>query len=336
MCQTTKSVIRKTKRGRSIRYFCKDCLKYFSINPHFLDKKSLLIDHLDGLSFRDLSRKHKVSPIKSWKICHEELKKLPGNNQFTFNYCEKFSHIMVVDGKYFNVVNERDNPNWILLWSFDYFRHDIPVIDIVPSESYNAWARFFTYFRVINHYPQLLICDDNTNLKMAAYAKFPGVKIQTCHNHFKENIRRDLKVRSEDKYKDLMRRIEAVLGHKLNNIDMNRRLFALYRDYRQDPVAVSVLTNIQKYNKELTAYRGIHQAPITTNIIEGMNGHIEQRLKSICSFQSVEYARLWFNGLILKRRLTKFTDAKGKFRFMNGKTGVSQTKKDRIDIPPYF
>ena len=77
-------------------------------------------------------------------------------------------------------------------------------------------------------------------------------------------------------------------------------------------------------------------APLTTNIIEGMNGHIEQRLGSICSFQSVSYARLWFNGYILKRRLTEYTDAKGKFRYMNGKTGVSRTKKQGVDIPSYF
>jgi len=171
---------------------------------------------------------------------------------------------------------------------------------------------------------------------MAAYHKFPGIKIQTCHNHFKENIRRDLRVRSEDKYKEFMGRIEEVLGHKLNDTDMNRRLFALYRDFRDDSVAVSVLTNIQKYKEELLAYRGTPAAPITTNIIEGMNGHIQQRLDSICSFQSVAYARLWFNAYILKRRLTKFTDAKGKFRYMNGKTGVSQTKKERVTLPRYF
>lgn len=335
-CLITKFVIRKAKRGKSIRYLCKGCHKYFSINVNWINNKNVLSDHLDGLSFRDLSRKHHISPMTVWRICEAELNKLPDNNRFTFNYCSRFSSTLVVDGKYFNVVNGRDNPDWILLWSLDYFYHDMPIISVVPSESYEAWSRFFSYFRIINHCPQLLICDDNVNLKMAAYDKLPGTKIQTCHNHFKENIRRDLKVRSEDAYRPFMGRIEKILGHKLNDEDMNRKLFALYRDYRNDSVAVSILTNIQKYKVELLGYRGMPGAPLTTNMIEGMNGHIEQRLSSICSFQSVAYAKSWFNGYILKRRMTKFTDCRLKFRYLNGKTGVSQTKKEGVIIPTLF
>lgn len=266
----------------------------------------------------------------------DELKRLPDNNRFTFNYCNRFSQILVVDGKYFNVVNGRDNPDWILLWSFDYFYHDIPVIDIVPFESYSAWSRFFSYFRILNHYPKLIICDDNINIKMAAYDKFPGVKIQTCHNHFKENIRRKLRTRSECTHKPLMQRLEQILGCKLDDNNMNKRLFALYRDYRNDPVAVSVLTNIQKYKSELVGYRGIPSSPLTTNIIEGMNAHIESRLQSLRSFQSVSHAKLWFNGYILRRRLFPYTDCKKKFKHLRGKTGVSQTKKHGVDIPSYF
>lgn len=336
VCVTTDFVVKFGYRKGTHRFFCKKCEKHFSVNPHFPDKRSILSDHLDGLSFRDLARKHHLSPMTVWRMCEEELRKLPSNNQFTFTYCKSFSSTLVVDGKYFNVINGRDNPNWILLWSFDYFHHDIPIMGIVPSESYAAWARFFSYFRILNHYPQLLVCDDNSNIKMAAYHKFLGVKIQTCHNHFKENIRRDLKVRSDNTYREFMQRLEVVLGHKLNDEDMNRKLFALYQDFRDDPIAVSVLSNIHKHRLELLAYRGIPQAPLTSNIIEGMNSHIEQRLKSICSFQSVSYAKLWFNGYILKRRCTPFTDCRGKFKYMNGKTGISRTKKEGIVIPTYF
>src|SRR3989304_5041217 len=97
-CQTTTSVIRKTKRGKSIRYFCKACTKYFSI--------------------------------------------------------------------------------------------------VAPSENYHNWARYFSYYRIISDHPELLVCDDNVNIKMAARARFPAVTIQTCTNHFKENIRLTLNTRS--------------------------------------------------------------------------------------------------------------------------------------------
>jgi len=91
-----------------------------------------------------------------------------------------------------------------------------------------------------------------------------------------------------------------------------------------------------RYKNELTAYRGIPQSPITSNIIEGMNAHLESRLVALRSFQSPTYARLWMNGYILKRRFTKYTDCKGKFKQLNGKTGVEMTKKSGIDIPSYF
>lgn len=333
-CAHTDAVVGFGRRKKVLRYFCKRCQKHFSINPCFVDTHAILSDHLDGVAFRALGRKYRMSPMRVWRICEEELKKLPNNNQFTFKYCSQFSNTFVFDGKYFPVASA--GYDWVLLWGVDYFRHDIPIIWIAPSESYQSWSKFFFYFRIITHYPQLIVCDDNGNLKMAARKNFPEVKIQTCFNHFKENIRRDLKVRSDDTYKPFMRRIEAVLTDKLSNDAMNKKLFALYRDWHHDPVTLSVLTNIQRYQKELTGYRGIPGSPVTTNIIEGFNSHLEARLQAIRSFQSIAHAKLWFNGYVLKRRCTVYTDCRGKFRSLNGKSGVQLTKKPGIDLPRLF
>lgn len=336
VCLLTKNVIRQRKRGKSIVYLCKLCNKYFSINTVWLDRKSILYDHLDGLSFRSLANKYKVSHMKIWRICIEELKKLPNNNQFSFNYCNKFSQIFVFDGKYFNVAESEHN--WVLLWGIDYFRHDIPVFTVAPSENYQSWRKLFSYFRILTVYPQLLVCDDNSNLKMAARSAFPQVKIQTCYNHFKENIRRDLHVRSDDYYKPFMRRVESVLDSsiKLSDQNFNNWMWKLYRDFSNDSLCKQILINIEKYKPELLAYRDIPKAPLTNNIIEGFNGHLEGRLQKLRSFQTVEHARLWFNGYILKRRFTKFTDCSGKFRYLRGKTGVQMTKKERVTLPLYF
>lgn len=337
-CLSTTGVIRKAKRGDSIRYLCKACPRYFSISTQWCDTKSLLYDHLDGLSFRSLGVKYDISHMKAWRICEAELKKLPNNNQFTKQYCNRFSHIFLCDGKYFNVADQ--TYDWVLLWGIDYFRHDIPVFTIAPSENYQSWSKFFFTFRLFDHHPQLLVCDDNVNLKMAARKHFPAVRIQTCYNHFKENIRRDLHVRSKEgkRYKNFMNRIESILSssHKIANQTFNHWLWALYRDYQFDPVCVSILTNVEKYKQELLAYRGISHAPVTTNLIEGLNGHLEARLQKLRSFQSIEYARLWLNGYVLKRRFTKFTDCRGKFRFLRGKTGVQMTKNQRLSLPLLF
>lgn len=333
-CHSTSSVTRQTKRNKSILYKCKRCIKYFSIKTIHLNRKAILNDHLDGLSFRKLAQKHNISTMTAWRTCEEELRKLPDNNKFTFNYCNRYSDIFVFDGKYFSVKGQVYG--YALLWGIDYLRHDIPVFILAPSESYTAWATCFSYFRIINHYPRLVVCDDNANLKMAARNTFPSVRIQTCFNHFKENIRRDLHIRSDSTYKPFMKRIEEVLTEKLSDESMNKKLFALYRDYKNDPVCVQVLAGIERYRPELTGYRGISDSPVTTNMIEGLNSHLEARLFSLRSFQSVLHAKLWFNGYILKRRFTKFTDCRGKFRSLNGKTGVELTKKPDVDLPSYF
>lgn len=334
ICIRTDAVVHYGRRKRAIRYFCKRCSRHFSINPHFLDTKAILSDHLDGLSFRKLAVKYVISPMKVWRICEEELKKLPNNNQFTFNYCNQFSNTFVFDGKYFNVAGQEYD--WVLLWGVDYFRHDLPIMLVAPAESYHTWSKFFFYFRIIQHHPQLLVCDDNINLKMAARKHFPAVKIQTCLNHFKENIRRDLKVRSEETYKSFMRKIEDVLTKKLSDDAMNRALFSMYREYHADPITLSVLTNIQRYRAELTGYRGVPGSPVTTNIIEGLNSHLEARLQAIRSFQSVIHAKLWLNGYVLKRRYAIYTDCQGKFRSLNGKSGVQMTKKPDVNLPALF
>jgi len=127
-----------------------------------------------------------------------------------------------------------------------------------------------------------------------------------------------------------------VFARKRTIIDMDRRLFALFRDYRDDPVCVSILTNIQRYKEELLSYRNIKGSPLTTNLIEGLNSHLEARLTSLRAFQSVSYAKLWMNGYILKRRMTPWTGCTGKFKKLNGKRGVDLTKKQRVNIPTYF
>jgi hypothetical protein len=333
-CHSTRQVVKFGYRKKVHRFFCKQCVKHFSFNPAASAKKLILNDHLDGLSFRKLGVRYSISPMTAWRICEEELQKLPDNNKFTFTYCSRFSNVFVFDGKYFHVKGY--DYGYVLLWGIDYFRHDIPVFTLAPSENYQAWSRYFHFFRILNHYPQLLVCDDNANLKLAARNSFPAVRIQTCFNHFKENIRRNLKVRSDGTYHPFMKRVEAVFGQKLNDEAMNKKLFALYRDYRTDPVCIQVLTTIERYKSELLAYRGIKQAPLTTNMIEGFNSHLESRLFSLHSFQSLSHAKLWFNGYVLKRRFTKFSDCRGKFKYLNGKTGVSMTQKQEVILPILF
>lgn len=60
-----------------------------------------------------LAVKYLVSKSQAWDICHEELQKLPNNNQFTYRYCERFSKAFLFDGKYFNTTDQEHD--WVIL-----------------------------------------------------------------------------------------------------------------------------------------------------------------------------------------------------------------------------
>lgn len=61
--------------------------------------------------------------------------------------------------------------------------------------------------------------------------------------------------------------------------------------------------------------------PRTTNLIEGFNSTtLEIRLSSIRGFEKIDTAENYINALVLKRRFQKFTDCKGKFSPLNGKS----------------
>lgn len=293
-----------------------------------------MIDHLNGLSYRKLEEKYKIKKSTVCRIVLNELKKLPSNNEFTKKYCNSFSQVILIDGKYINV---KGYPHKIpLLWGIDYFTHDIPIFTLAPSENYQSWARFFSFYRIINYFPQLLVCDDNTALKMAARWSFPKVRIQTCWNHFKENIRRELNVRSDPTYRYISAAIDNILSSRQPIETFNRRFGNLYNKYGEDLVARQVLTNIEKNKEELLAYKWIRRSPYTNNLIECFNSHLEARLTPLKGFNSFEDARLWLNGYILKRRFTAFTSCSRKFRHLNGKKSIELTKKKEIVLPTLF
>ena len=286
------------------------------------------------MSYRKIARLTGISKSRVQRICLEELERLPKNNQFTFNHCNQFSKIFEFDAKYINILGFEKKQAF--LWGVDYVYHDFPIILLAHSESYRAWATFFEYFRILNHYPEYLVCDDNSPLKIAARHKFPKVKIQTCTNHFSEKVRRHLRVRSNDKYKEFSKGIDHLLSVKRSTKDFNKVLFTLFEKYKKDPVALQIIVELGKRRKEFLAFQGIRGAPTTTNMIESFNSHLESRLKSLHHFYSFRHAKLWLNAYVLKRRYTEFVSCKGKFKHLNGKTPLQQTKKPDVDLPPLF
>lgn len=184
---------------------------------------------------------------------------------------------------------------------------------------------------------QIVICDDNENIKMAARYIFPNVIIQTCQNHFLENIRRDLHVRTEEKYRDFVSNLKTELFlRKFTKIDFQQRALRLVKKYTGCPIEISCLLKIEKNFDELTAATLIPGAPKDSNLIELYNSHLQARLKSIKGFKYFRSAEKWLNGYILRRRFRPFRDCSRKFRYLNGKSSISQSCRKNAVLPHLF
>jgi hypothetical protein len=72
--------------------------------------------------------------------------------------------------------------------------------------------------------------------------------------------------------------------------------------------------------------------PKTTNLIEGYHStSLEIRLSGIRGFEHEATACHYINALILRRRFTKFTDCKGKFKHLNGQSPL-QTAQPKNNL----
>lgn len=72
--------------------------------------------------------------------------------------------------------------------------------------------------------------------------------------------------------------------------------------------------------------------PRTTNLIEGLNSQLELRINSIKGFELDKTAYHYINAWTIKRRFTKFTDCKKKFKKLNKKNPLECAGVDVSNI----
>lgn len=296
-----------------------------------------------GASIRSLALKHDWSVGLTYKKLKAEVDELPHNNSMTIQYCNpnKFGGVLVVDGKYVGVKGCKQKIPF--LWGIDYRTHDIPICMLAPSENYQAWVQFFTKLKNTGYHLHAVVADDNEAIRMAAHYVFPKALCQLCHVHFLENVRRQLRVRSDETYREFMKDIENNLFRieKLGRKKLKKRCFELLQVHQDDPVKIAALQYIAEHRKWLTGYvhsdAWYHQeCPKTTNIIESYNKHLQGRLKTIQGFESVKTAEQWLSAYALYRRLKPFTDCSKKFRKLNGICSLSKTLRKDKELPEFF
>ncbi len=328
-------VERRGKRRGKERFFCRDCEKWFQINRRAgVKKKELLKLHLDGLPFRALAEQYNLSVGSAYNYCFEALKELPHCADISREYCQKFSGILLVDGKYVRVKGyDRKIP---VVYGIDYTTHDIPHYLLSTAENWQTCDKFFRSLKLLNYPLQAVVCDDNRNIYETCRRIYNNATVQLCQIHYLRNIRFALDLENKPQYRSFFHSLCELFELKRAPHDFDQRAGKLFWHTNQDPICRDILLDLEHRKTLLLGYRNLRGTPTTTNLIESFNSHLQGRLDTIKGFESFSHADAWLNAYFLRRRTKKFTDCTGKFSKLNGKTSLSQTQIPGIDLPTFF
>lgn len=285
--------------------------------------------HVDGTPLRKLADQNKISPAKAYRQVELEMNQLPENTYISANFCNRWSGILNLDGKYVKV---KGYPKKIpFIYTIDFPTHDIPVGLLAPSENIQAFRKLFRLLKSINYPLKVIICDDSSALKAALKEAYPKAKIQLCHNHFFENLREYLKVRTDNTHQPFFTDLKEALVSKYHPHKREAKLSHVnYLYARKNDVLLSIMADLIKKDDELFAYKDFVNCPSTNNLIESYNSHLNGRLKTIKGFNSFRSAECFLNAWMIRRRTKKFTDCGEPFKHLNGYCSIQRTlKKDR-------
>jgi hypothetical protein len=283
---------------------------------------------MDGVPFRKLADLYGISQAKAFSQVEEEMNQLPENSYLSVTYCNRWSGILNIDGKYVKVKGQ--NKKIPFVYCLDFLTHDLPVGLLAPSENVQVFLKIFRLLKTIGYPLQIVICDDSSALKLALKLVYPGAKIQLCHNHYFENLRQYLSIRTSDTFQPFFYKLKDAFKTKHHPKKRQALLAHITYKYRNNQTILGVMVDIEKRSDELFAYKTIKGCPSTNNIIESYNSHLNGRLKTIKGFQSYTSAQRWLNAWMIRRRTKNFTDCQKPFKHLNGFCSLSKTlKKDQ-------
>lgn len=296
----------------------------------------LWIPHIDGIPFRKLGDEYGLSGKQTFLRVFRELALLPKNVDITRQHCEYASGILIIDGKYIKVRGYKQKIPF--LYAIDYETHDIVCGMLVSAEDTSSFLMFFQTLQSLQYPLTIVVADDRSSLSLALQRVYPNVPLQLCHNHYLENIRAVLHIRTDPTHQHFFHSLKKHVFDAYENTEtLNDGLHhVLTERCDNNPLRQTIVMNIHKRRKELFAYKSIPNCPNNTNLIELFNSHFHARLRSLKGFKTQEHAELWLNGLLIRRRTKPFTDCGPKFKHLNGKCSLEMSIKKQAIWPEIY
>mgnify|MGYP001570938294 FL=1 len=285
------------------------------------------------MPFRKLGNEYGMSGVAAYKRVIAELQLLPANIDLTQNYCEYTSGILVIDGKYVKVRGFKQKIPFI--YGIDYETHDILFGRLVPAEDEASFLTFFQILKDLDYPLKIVVADDRTSLPLALNQVYVDVHLQVCLNHYLENIRAQMHIRTDPTHRHFFNSLKThVFDRYENDEKLNAALRYVWTNHCKDmPIRQAIMLQIHKRRKELFAYKYVSNCPNNTNLIELFNSHFNARFRAFKGFKTKSHAELILNGLVIRRRTKKFTDCGTKFKHLNGKCSFQMSIKKQAEWP---
>ena len=285
------------------------------------------------MPFRKLGDENHLSGKQAYARVIKELKLLPTSIELTKNYCSYVSGILVIDGKYVKVLGYKQKIPW--LYAIDYATHDILFGILVPAEDEFAFLKFFQILQGLNYPLKIVVADDRSSLPLALKKVFPNIPLQLCQNHYVENIRQALHIRTDPAHRHFFNSLKKhVFDEYENDEKLNIALHHVLTNRCENiPFRQMIVMEISKRRKELFAFKNVPGCPDNTNLIELFNSHFSARFKAFKGFKNEEHANLILNAMIIRRRTKEFTDCQKKFKHLNGKSSLQMSLKKQATWP---
>lgn len=274
-----------------------------------------------------------MTGVAAYQRVIKELERLPGNLEITRQYCQYSSGILIIDGKYVKVRGYDQKIPW--LYGIDYETHDILFGLLVLSEDTKAFLEFFRILKSLDYPLKIVVADDRGTLPIALKQVYPDIPLQLCQNHYLENIRRIIHLRTDLTHNHFFNSLKKhVFDDYENDQKLNDALHHVLTERCENiPLRQMIVMEISRRRQELFAYKDIANCPNNTNLIELYNSHFNARLKVFKGFKTKPHALLILNGLIIRRRTKAFTDCSIKFKHLNGKCSLQMALKKPTEWP---
>ena len=290
---------------------------------------------MDGVPFRKLGHERGLSGKQAFLKTRAEIQRLPDNTQLTKDLCDlsRFCGRLVIDGKYIAVKGFKEKIPFI--YGIDYLTHDIPYGGLFTAEDSMAFLVFFENLKALGYRLEAVIADDRSGLKPSLLKAFPLSRLQLCHNHYLENIRQALRVRTDDRYTHFFNSLNKhVFQEAKDTVSITEGWKHVWKEHTHGSRFLQdILKDIDRRRNDLFAYLKIKDCPNTTNIIESYNSHLQDRLKSIKGFESFDSAKSWLNAYLIRRRTRPLTDCGGRFKPLNKHSSLEFTIKKQAQWP---